>query len=128
MVEEYRDECGSMYNEYGFEMGAANAVSSTITAPGTTEEHKLANKLAVSQISAASADDDEEYDKFDGEAVHLGDVNLNQLLATASTVSGQTRRVTSVRLLSQTKDLSSKPPKKVGNLHKYSPALLQGWQ
>ena len=128
MVEEYRDECGSMYNEYGYEMGSANVVSSTITVPGTTEEQKLANKLAVSQMSLESAEVDEEYDKFDGDAVHLGDVNLSQLLATASTVAGQTRRVTSVRLLSATKDLSSKPPKKVGYLHKYSPALLAGWQ
>ena len=46
---------------------------------------------------------DEEYDTFDGEAVHLGEVDVVALLASESTVQGQNRRVTSQALISSTR-------------------------
>lgn len=72
---------------------------------------------------------EEEYDNFDGDAVHLGEVDLVALMDAESQVQGQSRRVTSQRLISQVRfPDASKPPRKEGLLDKYSPAIFISWQ
>ena len=88
------------------------------------------NRDVAGAVSFASSTcSDEQYDAFDGDAVKLGEVDVGALLASESMVQGQNRRVTSQRLISQTRFSGTiKPPKKEGTLEKYSPALFRSWQ
>ena len=68
------------------------------------EQFAAVRQESHSQVSyMTSSCTDEEYDTFDGDAVHLGEVDVVALLASESTVQGQNRRVTSQRLIGSTR-------------------------
>ena len=71
MVEELRDECGSMYgNDFDYESG--NIVSSEPSQVSVAEKPRVMPSASL----VSDETNGEEYDNFDGDAVHLGDVNI----------------------------------------------------
>ena len=67
-------------------------------------------------------------DTFDGDAVKLGEVDLAGLMTSESQISGQSRRITSQRLMGSYINKHIKPPKKSGKVQKKSPSFFAGWQ
>ena len=121
MVENFSDEVGSM-QAIDYESGAHISVNQMeqgkfntaikltyhindilyIYIESQEERKEMINRQpsgsGVSMSTSSYAE--EEYDNFDGDAVHLGEVDLVALMDAESQVQGQSRRVTSQRLIS----------------------------
>jgi len=85
-------------------------------------------KTRAPAISISSSAASEDLDTFDGDAVKLGAVDLTNLMTSESQISGQSRRITSQRLMTSYISQHIKPPKKSGQVQKKSPSFFAGWQ